>query len=64
MMTRAPENIPAEPRPATARPMIRATEVGAAPQTTKMVFRVKIEGVGVKLDYSPEPTSNMNIAVK
>lgn len=30
-MTRAPENIPADPTPATARPMIRATEVGAAP---------------------------------
>lgn len=31
MMTRAPENIPADPTPATARPMMRATEVGAAP---------------------------------
>ncbi len=31
-MTRAPEKIPADPIPATARPMMRATEVGATPQ--------------------------------
>ena len=28
----APEKIPADPTPATARPMIRAIEFGAAPQ--------------------------------
>jgi len=31
-MTRAPEKIPADPMPATARPMIRAIEFGARPQ--------------------------------
>jgi len=31
-MTRAPENIPADPMPATARPMIRAIDVGATAQ--------------------------------
>ena len=30
---RAPENIPAHPRPAIARPIIRAVDVGATPQT-------------------------------
>ncbi len=44
-MTRAPEKIPADPTPATALPMMSATEVGAAPQTTepisKMVMAVK-----------------------
>lgn len=42
IMTRAPENIPADPTPATARPMIRATEVGAAPQMTEPTSKIKI----------------------
>ena len=40
MITRAPENIPADPTPATALPTIKATEVGAAPQMTIMVFSI------------------------
>ena len=32
-MINAPEKIPAEPRPAMARPTIRAVELGATPQT-------------------------------
>ncbi len=31
-MINAPEKIPAEPRPAIARPRIKAIELGAAPQ--------------------------------
>ena len=31
-MMSAPEKIPADPRPAIARPMIKAIEFGAAPQ--------------------------------
>lgn len=31
-MTEDPENIPAEPIPAMARPMMKAVELGAAPQ--------------------------------
>lgn len=42
MMTRAPEKIPADPTPAIARPMMRATEVGAAPQTTEPISKMKI----------------------
>lgn len=45
MIIRAPEKIPAEPMPATARPIIRAVELGAAPQIadpiSKMVMAIK-----------------------
>ena len=41
--------------------MIRATEVGAAPHMTRMVFSMVVEDVEVKVDYLPEPTSKMNI---
>ena len=43
IMTRAPENIPADPTPATARPMIKATEVGAAPQMTTMMLSTRMK---------------------
>lgn len=41
-MIRAPENIPADPRPAIARPTIRASEVGAAPQTAEPISKIVI----------------------
>lgn len=45
MIIRAPEKMPAEPMPATARPIIRAVEFGAAPQIaepiSKMVMAIK-----------------------
>lgn len=47
------EKIPAEPIPATARPMIKATEVGAAPQMTwnkRSVFE-SIQVVGAPLSH-------------
>ena len=50
MMTRAPENIPADPTPATARPMIRATDVGAAPQITRMYSVLKVALVEAEAD--------------
>ena len=64
--TRAPENIPAAPTPAIARPMIKATDVGAAPHTTRMNFSTRFcfEGVRMEVKRLPEPTSKMNIAVK
>ncbi len=34
MTIKAPENIPAQPMPAIARPTIRALDVGAIPQTS------------------------------
>jgi len=44
-MIRPPEKIPAAPRPAIARPTIRAGELGAAPQTaeptSKIVMAIK-----------------------
>jgi hypothetical protein len=40
MMRIAPVNIPADPKPATARPMIRAVEVGAVPQTKEPISKI------------------------
>lgn len=40
--TIAPEKIPDEPRPATARPIIRALEFGAAPQTAEPTSNIAI----------------------
>ena len=34
-MIRPPEKIPADPRPAMARPTIKATEFGATPQSSE-----------------------------
>ena len=39
MIMRAPVNIPALPRPAIARPTIRALELGAAPQTAEHISK-------------------------
>jgi len=36
----APEKMPADPRPATARPMMRAVEFGAAPQTAEPISKM------------------------
>lgn len=44
-MSIAPENIPADPRPAIARPAMKTDELGAAPQmtepTSKIITHVK-----------------------
>jgi hypothetical protein len=40
MITNAPEKIPAQPSPATARPTIRAVEVGAVPQTKEPISKI------------------------
>ena len=37
-----PENIPAHPRPAIARPIIRAVDVGATPQTKDPSSKIPI----------------------
>src|SRR4051812_25324648 len=42
MITRAPENIPADPTPATARPTIRALDVGAEPHTADPTSKIKM----------------------
>ena len=44
--TRAPENIPAPPTPAIARPIIKATDVGAAPQMTRFTFSARLYPCG------------------
>ena len=36
-ITMAPDMMPADPSPATARPMMKATEVGAAPQMAEPI---------------------------
>ena len=45
MIIRAPEKMPADPKPAIARPRMRAVELGATPQTkepsSKMPMAVK-----------------------
>ena len=43
LMTMTPENIPDAPSPATARPMIKALEVGAAPQTAEPISNIPID---------------------
>lgn len=35
-----PENRPADPKPATARPMIKAVEVGAEPQIAEPISKM------------------------
>ena len=42
MMVRAPENIPADPKPAIARPIIKVTELGAIPQTREPISNIAI----------------------
>jgi hypothetical protein len=39
MIRREPEKRPAEPRPATARPMMKTVEVGAAPQMAEPISK-------------------------
>ena len=39
-MMRAPENIPAAPRPATARPTIKAVELGETPQMRDPISKI------------------------
>lgn len=41
-IVKAPENIPAAPTPATARPIINAFDVGAAPHTTDPTSKIMI----------------------
>jgi hypothetical protein len=40
MIKMAPEKIPAAPTPATARPMIRAVELGATPQMREPISKM------------------------
>jgi hypothetical protein len=42
MMIKAPLKIPALPRPAMARPTMRASEVGAVPQTMEPISKITI----------------------
>ena len=52
MMMKQPENIPAPPIPAIARPIINAMEVGAAPQMALPTSNMKIEDRNVHLVLS------------
>ena len=38
-----PEKMPAEPRPAIARPMMKVVELGAAPQSADPASKITIE---------------------
>lgn len=40
MMSMAPENIPADPRPAIARPAMKTDELGAAPQMAEPISKI------------------------
>lgn len=44
-MTTAPEKMPPDPRPATARPTIRALLLGAVAQTRELEFVSLVFGV-------------------
>jgi hypothetical protein len=46
MMTMVPENRPAEPRPAMARPTMRAFEVGAEPQIADPISKRAMQDLG------------------
>jgi hypothetical protein len=46
MMTMVPENRPAEPRPAMARPTMRAFEVGAEPQMADPISKRAMQDLG------------------
>jgi len=56
MMIKAPEAMPEPPRPATARPTIRALLVGASPQTrdpiSKMAMAARKVYLIEKLEYT------------
>ena len=41
-MTLEPENMPADPRPAIARPMMNAVEFGAAPHNAEPTSKMPI----------------------
>lgn len=43
MIMAEPEKMPAAPRPAMARPMMKTTELGAAPQTAEPISKTSIE---------------------
>lgn len=43
IMMKAPQKMPAPPRPEIARPMIKAIDVGAAPQTALPTSKMTIE---------------------
>lgn len=42
-MMKLPENIPADPRPAIARPMIKAVEFGEIAQIKEPISKIKME---------------------
>jgi len=43
IITIAPENIPHEPRPAIARPVMKTFEEGAAPQMTEPTSKIAMQ---------------------
>lgn len=43
IMMKLPENIPADPRPAIARPMIKAVEFGEIAQIKEPISKIKME---------------------
>ena len=49
MIINAPENMPAPPMPATARPMMSATELGLAPQMAEPISKTKTAPTKVHL---------------
>lgn len=49
IITKAPENNPAEPTPAIARPTMSVTEFGAAPQMADPISKIPIEIKNVHL---------------
>jgi hypothetical protein len=65
-MRMAPEKIPADPTPAIARPMIKAAELGAAPQMalpiSKMTRAIKKTHLMEKKVYSlPKKSWNAQV---
>ena len=44
-----PEKMPADPKPAMARPIMKAIELGAAPQTADPASKIRIESTKTHL---------------
>lgn len=53
MITMTPENMPADPRPAIARPIINAIEFGAAPHIAEPASKMKRQMKKVLIDGQP-----------
>lgn len=58
MMITVPENKPANPRPATARPAMRVAEEGAAPQSAEPISKMVRQDLGGARQWAAQFSEN------